>query len=159
MKCSLCNEEGHNKRSCRPKLKPTTFDGYWLYYGDLSGECDGKWMLFYDKEVIDNKWEELKMLYDSDKLTGIVAMKVSGGLDNPRASTKQSVIILYCGGNEESILEYGRNLLKYLNDYDGDTIYYKTDLQTRIGTKATGISKNSTYQLKIPSRCIIIDDV
>lgn len=162
MKCSLCKQKGHNKRTCADKvnyLKPSTCDAYWIFYGDLSGEIDGKWMLFYDKDLIDKKWLEFKSLYDSEKLSGVVAMKVSGGLVNPRASDqKQSVIILYCGGSEASIIETGQNLFKYLNDYDGDTIYYKSDAQTAIGTKATGVNINYKYKLKLPSKCIIVDE-
>lgn len=145
-------------------LKPSSFDGYWIYHGcdptvDNKGEkILGKWMLFFKKELIDNKWEYFKSLFDKKLLKGVICMKVSASKENSRASSKnESVIILYCGGNEIEIMQTGKNIASYIQDYAGPYIYYKTDVQTGLGTKATGANINSTYKVPIINKCLIED--
>jgi hypothetical protein len=115
-------------------------------------------MLFYPKEMLDIKWKEMCNLWDNNKLLGVLSMKCSTGLKNERSSNdNEGVIILYCNnsGNEDEIMRIGKNIILYIQDYPNEHIFYKTDLQTRIGTKATGITINNTYMLNIEKPCII----
>lgn len=182
MVCSICKKPGHNKKGCSEKLsivsevqeapkpsivsgvqeepKPSTHDGYWIRHGTEHNGITGKWMLFYSKAVIDKQWEHFKGLYDSKKLTGIRLMKVSGAKENFRASNKnEAVIILYCGGKEEEIMKAGVTVASYVHDYAGPYIYYKTDIQTGMGTQATGATTNHTFRVKVAQRTCLLSDV
>ena len=122
--------------------------GYWIHWSNERTCGDGKWMLFFNKSIIDEKWNYFKKLYDSNKLNGIVGMKVSTSKENPRATDKNShVIILYCKGCEEETIEIGKNIVNFNEGYNYPYIYYKTNIQTREGTRATGQEKNYTYKL------------
>ena len=105
-------------------------------------------MLFYDKDKLDEKWETAKSLFHNGDLDGVEAMKVSTNFNNPRASSKSAgVIILYCNNSsdEEKIMAVGKVIRETL-DYN-IPMYYKTDEQTKVGTKATGQTKNHLYKL------------
>lgn len=137
-------------------------DNYWIYYGfDRLNESYnvGKWMLFYSKKMLDIKWAELCNAFNDNKLLGITCMKCSTAKKNDRASNNDDgVIILYCNNseNENEILDIGRNILNYIQDYSSTYIYYKTDIQTSLGTRATGMSYNWTYKLAVQSdKCLI----
>ena len=127
----------------------------WLYENDNDNDNDisnntGKWMLFYDKSLINEKWILAKKLYREKKLNGVVSMKCSTQYENPRSSSfEEGIIILYCynSDNEETIMNIGRNILELFNYTQKQIIYYKTDLQTNEGTIATGCKKNHTYKL------------
>jgi hypothetical protein len=127
----------------------------WVFHGDSSVEMNnvGKWMLFYPVCQIDNKWKEMCDLYDNRKLIGISSMKCSTAYENSRSSNSdEKVIILYCNNSddEKQIMEIGKILKQYIQDYKtSNTIYYKTDKQTKIGTYATGARKNYTYKLSV----------
>ena len=132
---------------------------YWIYYGNVS-QSHGKWMLYYDKKDIDNIWIKFKKLYDSNMLNGIIGMKVSGSLHNPRANDiNQHVIILYCKEEiNENIILIGKNILQYIPDYKHNDIYYKTNQQTRQGTVATGSNNNHLIKLKVyENMCNFLD--
>ena len=131
-------------------------NAYWIYHGglDVIFIDTGKWMLFYPKLLLDSKWIELCNLFDNGKLFGVVSMKCSTSMKNPRSSTSNNdngVIILYCNysSNEEEIMNIGKKIVYYIQDYPSYAIYYKTDEQTLVGTKATGATKNYTYMIKI----------
>tara|TARA_Y100001958_G_C21213971_1_gene539458 strand:- start:1172 stop:1657 length:486 start_codon:yes stop_codon:yes gene_type:complete len=116
--------------------------------------CDpidiGKWMLFYDKLLMNDAWSCTKKLFRENKLTDIISMKCSTAFENPRASTlDEGVIILYCSdsSNKEKIMNVGKNILKLLNYKKRKYIYYKTDNQSRNGTRATGTEKNYEYKI------------
>lgn len=113
---------------------------------------NGKWMLFYDKLLINEKWELAKRLFRNGKLNGVVSMKCSTAFINPRASSDNSIIILYCINSsfEEDIMDIGTNILNMFDYRENLYIYYKTDLQTNEGTRATGSKKNHTYKLLNP---------
>jgi len=137
-------------------------DSYWLRHGqsDVTYNNVGKWMLFYPKSKINEKWSELCKLWDNKKLKGVVSMKCSTALENSRASSvNEGVIILYCNDsdNKDSIIKIGNTIRLYINDYPNDAIYYKTDYQTSIGTKATGATKNYLYKIDI-DRPLFMDD-
>lgn len=74
----------------------------------------GKWMLFYAKHLMNEAWLIVKKLYRENKLEGVTSMKCSTSYENPRASTSDGVIILYCknSSNEEQIMKIGKNILR-----------------------------------------------
>lgn len=128
---------------------------YWIYHGKGQDHTlNGKWMLFYTNDEIDEKWKIITKLYDEGLLPGITSMKVSTFKPNPRASNQNSkVIILYCGpcDDEELVKNIGQKIIDntgYKNIGFGGYMYYKTDSQTILGTKATGQTKNWLYRLK-----------
>ena len=117
-------------------------EGYYIMH-----LTDGKWMLFYDKKEIDEKWKQIKQLYRDGQLSGIVQMKCSTIYKNPRASGDKKTIILYCEPeqNEEHIKNIGKNILNLMKY--SDKIYYKTNNQTKLGTRATGQTGNHKYSI------------
>ena len=129
------------------------YDYPWLYESDIRFlpskiHNTGKWMLFYDKNLMNEKWSVCKTLYKESKLNGVFSMKCSTSYDNSRASSKNGVIILYCNNSEdkETIMKIGENI-KRLTSYP-QTMSYKTDEQTRIGTRATGNKINHIYKIQ-----------
>jgi hypothetical protein len=145
-------------------LSPTeTTDSYWVLHGISSVDRKdvkdvGKWMLFYPKSKLDLKWKEFCNLWDEKKLPGILSMKCSTSLKSSRSSSdSEGVIILYCNNssNETEIINIGKSLIPYIQDYYINTIYYKTDTQTRAGTKSTGTIINHTYKITIEKPVII----
>jgi hypothetical protein len=136
-------------------------DKPWLYENRIydkeciDKECidTGKWMLFYDKQIMNDNWRLAKKLYREHKLDGVLCMKCSTNYENPRASTlDEGIIILYCShsANEEKIINIGKNILELFDYKEKKFIYYKTDVQTSEGTNATGIWINNTYKLCNP---------
>tara|TARA_B100001094_G_C17649643_1_gene539047 strand:- start:143 stop:610 length:468 start_codon:yes stop_codon:yes gene_type:complete len=117
-------------------------EGYYIMH-----LTDGKWMLFYDQKEIDEKWKHIKLLYRDGQLSGIVQMKCSTIYKNPRASGDKKIIILYCEPekNEEHIKNIGKNILNLMKY--SDKIYYKTNNQTKLGTRATGQTGNHKYSI------------
>jgi len=121
----------------------------------------GKWMLFYDKSLMNEAWNIATKLYRENKLDGVKSMKCSTAYENPRASTlDEGIIILYCNNssNEETIMNIGKKIIEMFDYKEKQIIYYKTDLQTREGTFATGSKKNHTYKLFNPlykGKCLI----
>jgi hypothetical protein len=113
----------------------------------------GKWMLFYPKILLNEKWEHAKQLYRNNKLKDIFAMKCSTNYVNPRApNSEEGIIILYCSDsyNEEKIMNIGKTILQFFDYNERKIIYYKTDFQTIKGTVATGSNINYTYKLINP---------
>jgi hypothetical protein len=117
-------------------LLPSKIDThYWIHSIDSSMQkrypyIDGKYVMFFPKDELDERWKEANILYKSGKLTGINSMKVSTQKKNAEGINKykNGVIIFYCGPseNKERILEYGRNLLKLIY-YNDSTLYYKSE--------------------------------
>ena len=129
-------------------------DSPWLYEKSDSTKGShsemGKWMLFYDKQMMNDSWRNATKLFRENKLDGVISMKCSTNLDNPRASSlDKGIIILYCSdsSNEEKIMNIGKKILEIFDYKENELIYYKTDLQTSEGTIATGSNKNHTYKL------------
>jgi len=130
-------------------------DSPWLYENPditkgLSHSEVGKWMLFYGKQMMNDSWRNATKLFRANKLDGVISMKCSTNLDNPRASSLDNgIIILYCSdsSNEEKIMNIGKKILEMFDYKENQLIYYKTDLQTREGTIATGSNQNHTYKL------------
>ncbi len=139
-------------------------DSPWLFENNnkgLKSVDTGKWMLFYDKSLMNEAWDIAKILYRENKIDGVKSMKCSTLFKNPRASTlDEGIIILFCNNssNEETIMNIGRKIIDKFVYKEKPIIYYKTDLQTREGTFATGSKKNHTYKLVNPlyeGKCLI----
>jgi hypothetical protein len=132
-------------------IDPLSIDNYpWLYEDkdDIESVNTGKWMLFYKKEKLYEKWRKAIKLYRHNQLEGVISMKCSTNYKDPRASDHSvGVIIFYCNNSEkkDEIIKYGTNI-KTLFKYERE-IAYKTDLQTLKGTRATGCKNNWTYRI------------
>ena len=128
-------------------------DSPWLYENknnNIESVDTGKWMLFYDKSLMNGAWDIAKKLYRENKLDSVKSMKCSTAYENPRASTLgEGIIILYCNDSskEETIMNIGKKIIEMFDYREKQIIYYKTDLQTREGTISTGSKKNHTYKL------------
>ncbi|KAG0020581.1 hypothetical protein BGZ80_003952 [Entomortierella chlamydospora] len=136
----------------RPAIPTQTIDAYWVYAyhkssaaANASGSNYGKWMLFYAKPVLDEKWERVKNLLEQGLLGD--AAKCSTAKENPNAtSSKTGVIIVYTSDytDQDDVYRVAKVLYDEL-EY-GKTMYYKTDDQTYAGLYANrGSKKNHTY--------------
>jgi len=135
----------------------------WLYESNNEDIMvdSGKWMLFYNKSLMNEAWKKAKKMYRENKLDGVISMKCSTLYENPRASTlEKGIIILYCNNssNEKTIMNIGKNIIKMVDYKESTYIYYKTDFQTIEGTIATGRKQNHTYKLFNPlykRKCLV----
>ena len=132
-----------------------TLDAYWIYESNTkhnSASTDvGKCMLFYPKDYIPDKWDLAKLLYGDGVLTGIVSMKCSTARPNPRASNPNSGMMIFYAddsSNKELIMKIGRDICRSMEYSEQPFVYYKTDDQTSIGTRATGSRRNYKYRLQ-----------
>ena len=146
------NIEKYIKNYINSDLLPLDIDEFpWLYErnNDLKREDVGKWMLFYDKSKINEAWTNATTFYRNDELEGVTSMKCSTSFNNSRANDDNSVIILYCNNSydKETIINTGKKILKLFEYEEKDTIYYKTNEQTKEGNIATGSKKNHTYKI------------
>jgi len=132
-----------------------TTDTPWIYECDgrtEEGDDVGKWMLFYDNNVMDARWGKFKTLYRQNQLPGVISMKCSTAMENPRASSNSNgVILFYCNNSEDedAIMSIGTNIVSYANINPWYYIYYKSNKQTRLGTRATGVKKNWLYRTRV----------
>lgn len=123
------------------------------------GLYEGKWLLFYNKKIIDEIWSFLKHLYDNDELYGINSMKVSTNMKCVRASkTKDAVIVLYCFGQRDEVISIGKNLQSKIGTYGSSCIYYKTNQQTKEGTRGTGLNMNHSIKIENNNLRMLRDD-
>jgi hypothetical protein len=135
-------------------LPTETISTPWLYEDDgRTEERDdvGKWMLFYDNDIMDTRWADFKTLYRQNQLPGVISMKCSTAMKNPRASNANSVILFYCNnsGDENTIMNIGKNIVSHADIHPWYYTYYKSDEQTRLGTRATGVKKNWLYRTRV----------
>ncbi|KAF8928579.1 translation initiation factor eIF 4e-like domain-containing protein [Dissophora ornata] len=137
--------------SIRAPIPTQTIDKCWLWARTPSknfagGSRTGKWMLFYDKSVLDEKWAATKELVEQDLLGGVA--KCSTAQENPNAtSSKTGVIIVYTSDylDQEEVYRVATVLQEKL-EYN-KTMYYKTDEQTLAGLYAkNGSKKNHIYR-------------
>jgi hypothetical protein len=151
------NEHNNNKveefrKYMRSKFAEFSFHTIGINYEykqTMDKYYSGKWMLFYKRKYIDEKWNLFKKLYDDNKLYGVCSMKVSCANENPRASTNDHVIIFYCDGVETDILKAGNILVSYIGEYTQPYIYYKSNSQTDGGTRATGQTNNHLFKINV----------
>lgn len=138
------------------KYNNPEYGDFWIYESldiyDNIKNCSntGKWLLFYHKSEIPDRWNEIIKLYRDGQLDGVMSMKRSTLLPNERSSCKNTgVIILYCNNSEdeERIMEIGRNIIRKTGYDFQDHITYKADYQTRLGTVSTGNKNCSLYKL------------
>ncbi|KAF9954609.1 hypothetical protein BGZ72_004453 [Mortierella alpina] len=135
----------------RPSVPTQTVADYWLWARSLSkvfpgGPKSGKWMLFYDKAVLDSKWALVKDLVEQDQLGGLA--KCSTARENPNAtSSKSGVIIVYTSDYEDQEEVY-RVAVKLHESLDYKRpMFYKTDEQTHAGLYGkNGSKKNHIYR-------------
>ena len=149
-------------------------NAYWLYVtramldpdatdvDDEAGSGDegvqstsGKWMLFYRPDRVDRYWLRAVELLGSRQLVGVHAMKVSTARPNPRASSNAHVLIFYVKPctNRAKVMAAGHRILELFSEYSTLTnyLYYKTDVQTLGGTRATGQTRNWLYRIRLPA--------
>ncbi len=126
----------------------------WLFYflNDYKGlEVDGKLLFYFRKKTeLDNMWYTFVNLYINNELTGIHSIKVSTIRNNPRSDNNDyGVIVCYCGpSNNKNLLEaFCKNILSKIK-YKFNYVYYKTENQTKQGTRATGTTVNHFYVFK-----------
>jgi hypothetical protein len=131
------------------ELPSQVTDKHWVYArrtGEMSMPSNsGKWMLFYDKSVIDDKWLQVKDLLEQGKLGD--SAKCSTAMPNSNASGPKKVIIVYTADytDTKDVYRVAKTLHKKLQ-YE-ETMYYKTDEQTHAGLYATsGSRKNHMYR-------------
>jgi hypothetical protein len=144
--------DGHNSGD----VNPLSIDIYaWLIemrseFAPISYTDVGKWLLFFELHDLNERWKQVKHFYRGGFLEGVFEIKCSTAQDNPRASDKSSgVIVLYCCDSfeEERIMEIGRDIL-VLMELKNKTIYYKTDEQSREGTRVNK-DRNHIYKLSL----------
>ena len=140
--------------------KPSTeIEEMWIYHDRMDR---GKWLLFYDKDKLDEAWQKAKDLFDHDELVGNSSMKVSTMKKNPRAfSATEGVIVFYCGpwNDTENMLTFGKNILDKMDynflsqDHHPFTLpffTFKTEVQSATGTRSLGQLKNHSLRLPFP---------
>ena len=122
----------------------------WLYEINNEGVKyvdTGKWMLFYDKSLINEAWVISKKLYRENKLDGVISMKCSTAYENPRASTlDEGIIILYCNNssNEETIINIGKKSATGASKSVGNAQSVKINSQKRRkALKTSGTTKRA----------------
>ncbi|KAG0062734.1 hypothetical protein BGZ90_002968 [Linnemannia elongata] len=128
-----------------------TTDQYWVWAKSptkdfVGGPRTGKWMLFYDKSVLDDKWATEKHLVEQDSLGGLAKCSTAQGNPNATSSTS-GVIIVYTSDylDQEEVYRIAVILHEKL-EYRG-TMYYKTDEQTYAGAyRKHGSGKNHIYR-------------
>jgi len=110
------------------KERPLKIPTRWIEENRLSKGIfnRGKWMLFYKKAQLYNKWNLVKELYIMGKLEGVDSIKVSADCDKKKNT---GVIIIYCNNsqNNKEIIEIGKRLIKILDYYSKPKLFYKLD--------------------------------
>lgn len=122
----------------------------------------GKFMLWYDKNIIDQKWKLATDLFHSNKLKNIVTMKCSTSMNNPNTyNENESVILLYCVDyDKKELREIAKNIINLFDYRHKSIISYKTNVQTRKGGKYKPYSiKNHLYKKCKSCKKILLYDV
>ena len=139
---------------------PSAGTDYWVYFHHPNPSIvekpaetddvveDGKWMLFYPKSELDARWKEACESVLASRFGVVRMMKVSTFLENPRSSDPdKGVIILDTPrANKDVVMETGRLIMETMQYHV--TMYFKTNVQTRGGTAATGQLTNHTLYLR-----------
>ena len=147
-------------RISRDEVVPSTGTDYWVYFhhpnpsiAEKPAETDdvvedGKWMLFYPKSEMDARWKQACESLLASRFGIVRMMKASTFRENPRASDPdKGVIILYTPKvNKDVLMETGRLIMETMQYHV--TMYFKTNVQTRGGTAATGQLTNHTLYLR-----------
>ena len=130
------------------QLPMNEHDAFWLFESSNKNGIEtidnGKWMLFYPNDKMNEMWKFAKKFYKANQLTGVRSMKCSTAKENPRASSSDNgIIILYSSYSEDEkyIKKIGQNILATFKYQEFPYMYYKSDEQTFKGTRATGSQK------------------
>ncbi|KAF9179242.1 hypothetical protein BGZ50_007132 [Haplosporangium sp. Z 11] len=127
-----------NSSMFRNSIPSQTVDEYWLWAESPSNKDfmdssrTGKWMLFYDKSVLDEKWAAVKRLLEQELLGD--SAKCSTAKENPNSTNPDlGVIIVYTNDylDQEDVYRIAAVLHEKM-EYNR-TMYYKTDEQTLAG--------------------------
>lgn len=123
--------------TCLPKassLPSECMSQAWIFYPaalskEFYGHIDGKWPLFYSKDVIDQRWKEFVDLFDAGRLPAtIISMKCSSALSSRSfLESKDFVINLYCdcGGLKSQLLQTAQELEKLTAETYRKRLYYQ----------------------------------
>ena len=148
------------------QLPMNEHDAFWLFESSnkngIEAIDNGKWMLFYPNDKMNEMWKFAKKFYKANQLTGVRSMKCSTAKENPRASSSDNgIIILYSSYSEDEkyIKKIGQNILATFKYQEFPYMYYKSDEQTFKGTRATGSEKNHMYKLKTTTDACIHTDI
>ena len=155
----------------RQKGLPSAGTDYWVYADRVNPELvdepadgpnvveDGKWMLFYPKAEMDARWLEACEHMQAGRFGIVESMKASTFKENPRSSDHgKGVIIIYTPQiHKDMLMETGRLIMNAMQY--GVTMYFKTNEQTHVGTRATGVQKNHTFYLRPQVQEIREEDV
>lgn len=149
-------------------------DTYVFYPSNVSlNGAFGKWVLFCFKRHIDVLWQKLHCVMDLLLQTkSVLCMRVSTGRPNPHATNVDiSVIMVYthiksCDEQTMQQVQYVGNMLHAaFNDAIGfaapdqfspyERMYYKTQEQSRQGSRMTGKTKGNTLtSIRLPDHCV-----
>ncbi|KAF2367281.1 NAD kinase [Trinorchestia longiramus] len=160
---SRSNAPEENEIQIEKKVKKpmSEFDEKFLKFEDhkismkykYPGALGGKWMLFFLHEYLDKMWEEAVRLYSAGVLTGIKWMITSTAVRYSRASDDNNGVISFaCGpcNHEKHILKCGLKLISEMKYFNAcGFVSYKTDVQSKRGTKTTGATRNYLYRLPV----------
>ena len=139
------------------KLEPMNVDYVpWLYerkYGfknDLTFvDGRGKWLLFFDKSIMNEKWSIVKNLFRNNNFFGIEFIKCSTNYIGENIPNNHLGVISFysLADHKDVIMNIGSNIITLLNYTTMDTIYYKTDQLTKNGNRINGSIFNYKYKL------------
>ena len=139
---------------------PSTCSDEWLHYegelppllmlkGDRDVSLRGKWIVWCKKSQLDSVWHRARRALAEGRIEGVDGMKCSTLVGGPRASLQgeHAMIFYNQSGQEASILRAGRSIIRHM--YCKDTIFFKTNQQTRAGTVTTGQLRNWRFYLRV----------
>jgi len=106
-------------------------------------QLHGKWLVYVPKTELNHTWSKVKSLLP---IEGVVLCKASTNRPHSHAfNVTTGVIMVYCANmHEDGILKIGHYLIAHL-DYRSPfgRMYYKTEQQSREGSRATNRSFSS----------------
>ncbi|KAF9584245.1 hypothetical protein BGW38_007106 [Lunasporangiospora selenospora] len=146
--------ESLTSSAIRASVPTKVLDSFWVWAESFSkpftgGARSGKWMLFYEKSLLDEKWLVVKDMVERDQLGGLA--KCSTARTNPNAtSSATGVIIVYTPDylDQEDVYRVATVLHEKM-DYK-KPMFYKTDEQTLAGVyKSNGSQKNHLYRFPL----------
>lgn len=126
------------------------YDKPWLYATDeqIEGNDVGKWMLFYNKNIINDKWKKVLELFKENKLEGVINVKVSTNMKNQNNNmSNSSVIVLYCDNSRDkkTIINIGKKIQELMEYTEQKCMYYKLNYNPNMENN----KRHYLYQLKI----------
>jgi hypothetical protein len=124
---------------------PWVYEDYNSKEALIGNNYVGKWMLFYDLSILDEKWNQVKLLLKQGKLGP--SAKCSTAMPNFNANSSSKVIIVYTSNYNDHDDVFRVSKVLYDGLQYGKTMYYKTDEQTLSGSyRKTGSKKNHIYR-------------